>query len=583
MALELLRYQPTTDGREGWRARIAELVAIANKDPALGGSLGAGEPDPAAGHRAPGVGDGKAAQAKKVVSCAASSPRGEPSCQIVQRTPEDARVSLERRRKNHDRAINDIGEAGKNVKVTGDPVYNPGCLALTRQQSYVVWPNMFKPDIGAHYDGTSNPVEFLQLYVVAIQAARGDQHAMANWFPMALKDTLRTCLMNLRHESVTSWKDLCRQFVANFMPTYERPTNKNDLKAVRQYKGETLRHYIQHFRWMRNKIPWISNEEVISAFSTGVADIKMREKLSVNDELTSVVRLFEIADRCTKAEEGRLFVHNLPEALPPKPKSKDPKRKEAVVLVAEPDHKQCHRDRSERDKGRRHHYCILHEKDTHNIDDCWVVWKFHEDNGVTKRRESSRSYSKGGSRGDRRNDDRDEGRRCDGLSCADSEPLPLSPPANDHREENQGAIKSREASPLASWVEPKLLHLIVTSSSCRERSRPHSPTSTTRLKWSTNKIGFDEEDHPISTKVVSTIPLLCTPTINNIAVNRTLIDGGAGLNIISRGLREDASVVPSAHANPTILWGNRGFYNAHWAGAPARHLQHKGQLQDRKP
>jgi hypothetical protein len=34
-------------------------------------------------------------------------------------------------------------------------------------------------------------------------------------------------------------------------------------------------------------------------------------------------------------------------------------------------------------------------------------------------------------------------------------------------------------------------------------------------------------------KGVGTIPLLCTPTINNIVVNRTLIDGGAGLNIIS--------------------------------------------------
>jgi hypothetical protein len=31
---------------------------------------------------------------------------------------------------------------------------------------------------------------------------------------------------------------------------------------------------------------------------------------------------------------------------------------------------------------------------------------------------------------------------------------------------------------------------------------------------------------------MGTIPLLCTHTINNIAVNRTLIDGGAGLNII---------------------------------------------------
>jgi hypothetical protein len=115
---------------------------------------------------------------------------------------------------------------------------------------------------------------------------------------------------------------------------------------------------------MRNNIPQISNEEVISAFSTGVSDIKMGEKLSVNDELTSAVRLFEIANRCTKAEEGRLFVHNLPEALPPKPKSKDPKRKEAVVLTAEPDHKQRRGDRSDRDKGRRRRYYILHKKDT---------------------------------------------------------------------------------------------------------------------------------------------------------------------------------------------------------------------------
>jgi hypothetical protein len=209
MTQELLRYQPTVDGREGWRTRISELVAIANKDLAQEGAQGAGEPDLVVGHHAPGIEDGKAAKDKKVASRAASSPRGEPSCQIVQRAPEDARVSLERRLENHDRAIDDIGEAGKNVKTPGDPIYNPGCLALTRQQRYVVWPDKFKPDIDARYDGTTNLVEFLQLYVVVVQATRGDQRAMANWFPMALKDAPRTWLMNLPHKSVTSWKDLC--------------------------------------------------------------------------------------------------------------------------------------------------------------------------------------------------------------------------------------------------------------------------------------------------------------------------------------------------------------------------------------
>jgi hypothetical protein len=255
MAQELLCYQPAVDGREGWHAQITKLVAIANEDPALAGAEGAGEPDPAAGHHAPGTEDGKAAQAKKAVSCAASSPRGEPSCQIVQRAPEDARVSLERRRENHDCALNDIGDAGKNVKVTGELVYNPWCLALARQQRYMVWPDKIKPEIGARYDGTSNPVEFLQLYIVAIQTTRGDHHVIANWFPRALKYAPQTWLMNLPHESVTSWKDLCWQFVANFMPMYKRPTMKNDLKVVRQYKGETLHQYIQRFSQMRRLSP----------------------------------------------------------------------------------------------------------------------------------------------------------------------------------------------------------------------------------------------------------------------------------------------------------------------------------------
>jgi hypothetical protein len=41
----------------------------------------------------------------------------------------------------------------------------------------------------------------------------------------------------------------------------------------------------------------------------------------------------------------------------------------------------------------------------------------------------------------------------------------------------RGAIKSHETSSLASWVELRLLCQIGTSSSCREKSRRHSPTS----------------------------------------------------------------------------------------------------------
>ena len=46
----------------------------------------------------------------------------------------------------------------------------------------------FKLELPPRYDGTTNPIEFLQLYTTGIQATGGGAKVMANWFPMALKD-----------------------------------------------------------------------------------------------------------------------------------------------------------------------------------------------------------------------------------------------------------------------------------------------------------------------------------------------------------------------------------------------------------
>jgi hypothetical protein len=58
-----------------------------------------------------------------------------------------------------------------------------------------------------------------------------------------------------------------------------------------------------------------------------------------------------------------------------------------------------------------------------------------------------------------------------------------------------------------------------------------APESTSRLKWSKFPIVFDANDHPKSTKAVGVVPLLCTPTISNVAITKTLINGGACLNM----------------------------------------------------
>ena len=60
-----------------------------------------------------------------------------------------------------------------------------------------------------------------------------------------------------------------------------------------------------------------------------------------------------------------------------------------------------------------------------------------------------------------------------------------------------------------------------------------APEARKPLKWSRTPIIFDEEDHPSRTIAVGCLPLLVSPTIRNLKVTKMLVDGGAGLNLIS--------------------------------------------------
>ena len=55
-----------------------------------------------------------------------------------------------------------------------------GCRAFTPDQRTVVWPGKFKPDLPPCYDGTPDPMEFLQLYELSIEAANSDEKVMAS-------------------------------------------------------------------------------------------------------------------------------------------------------------------------------------------------------------------------------------------------------------------------------------------------------------------------------------------------------------------------------------------------------------------
>jgi hypothetical protein len=74
----------------------------------------------------------------------------------------------------------------------GVPLAGVGCAALADHLRSVTWPSKFRPHLPEKYDRTSNPSEFLQIYVTAITAAGGDTAVMATYFHVALSGPART-------------------------------------------------------------------------------------------------------------------------------------------------------------------------------------------------------------------------------------------------------------------------------------------------------------------------------------------------------------------------------------------------------
>ena len=178
---------------------------------------------------------------------------------------------------------------------------------------------------------TLDPAEFLQLYELSIEAANGDEKVMENWFPMALKDGARSWLLNLPPGSISSWDEMRNRFVSNFQGTRDRPPAAGDLRCIKEQPGETLQKYIQCFNSVRLKIPKVTDKAMISAFFDGVRDVKMKEELTIHEDLWTALETFNMATKCARAEEGRLSLLELPAV-----EQEDKKAKTKLHLLGRP-------------------------------------------------------------------------------------------------------------------------------------------------------------------------------------------------------------------------------------------------------
>ena len=104
----------------------------------------------------------------------------------------ERRLNIEGRNLNADLDAAAPKPPGNARIQAGTLVAGVGCVALAEHLRAVAWPSKFRSHLPEKYDGTTNPSEFLQVYVTAITVAGGNDAVMASYFHVTLTGPART-------------------------------------------------------------------------------------------------------------------------------------------------------------------------------------------------------------------------------------------------------------------------------------------------------------------------------------------------------------------------------------------------------
>ena len=110
--------------------------------------------------------------------------------------------------------------------------------------------------------------------------------------------------MHLSENSISSWADLCHEFIGAFTGRHQEPVRPSDLQLLQQKEGETLPKYLQRFSKVHSNIPNIHPAAVIAAFQSNVRNRRIRSKMNVQLPKT-MKELYTLVDKCARMEEGR--------------------------------------------------------------------------------------------------------------------------------------------------------------------------------------------------------------------------------------------------------------------------------------
>ena len=131
-------------------------------------------------------------------------------------------------------------------------------------------PSKFKLPSLYSYDGTRDPFDHIATFKTTMHLQGVPDEIMCRTFPTTLKGPARVWFSKIPPNSISSFKELSKLFVNNFIGGQRHKHSSSSLLTIEQGENESLRSFIPHFNREALSVDKVDDKLLLAAFQNGM-------------------------------------------------------------------------------------------------------------------------------------------------------------------------------------------------------------------------------------------------------------------------------------------------------------------------
>ncbi|XP_043710285.1 uncharacterized protein LOC122659212 [Telopea speciosissima] len=146
------------------------------------------------------------------------------------------------------------------------------------------------------YGGMTDPEDHLESFKSVMLFQGASDAIMCRAFPSTLKGSVRQWFACLRPLLVTSFMELGRAFIANFMSSRVYRKTATNLLAIRQHSNEMLRAFLTRVNNEASEVWDLDPIVKFQALHSGIRDVELKKSLNMEEPAD----MYDLFSHCEK-------------------------------------------------------------------------------------------------------------------------------------------------------------------------------------------------------------------------------------------------------------------------------------------